>query len=261
MIEIFADLPPGHEFFEQYSFISSEDLPEFKTLLSRTDRHSYDEMKPEDRTALLSLPFKVVVAQHRLGVLTEDLQAKVLKAREIFAEKLPEDLQGAVEFFDPERYNAAGSLQDNILFGKLVYGQAEGGKRIGGLVADTLDNLGLRGAVLEAGLEFQGGVGGARLSTAQRQKLGIARALLKRPDVLVLNESTSALDPSAQDRLAEKVLEARDRKGIVWIVNRVPMASRFDRVIVLDDGRMAEEGSYAELDKDGTALRGLLESA
>ena len=261
MIEIFADLPPGHEFFEQYSFISSEDLPEFKTLLSRTDRHGYDEMRPEDRNALLSLPFKVVVAQHRLGVITDELQAKVLRAREIFAEKLPDDLQGAVEFFDPERYNASASLQDNILFGKLVYGQAEGSKRIGGLIADTLDNLGLRGAVLEAGLEFQVGVGGARLSSGQRQKLGLARALLKRPEVLVLNESTSALDPSAQDRLAEKVLAAREGRGVVWIVNRVSMASKFDRVLVLSDGRLAEEGRYAELDTEGSTMRELLESA
>ena len=261
MIEIFADLPPGHEFFEQYSFISSEDLPEFKTLLSRTDKHGFDDMRPEDRTALLSLPFKLVVAQHRLGVADETLQQKILKAREIFAEKLPDDLRGAVEFFDPEGYNAAGSLQDNILLGKLVYGQAEGGKRIGALIADTLDKLGLRGAVLEAGLEFQVGVGGARLSTGQRQKVGIARALLKQSEMIVLNESTSALDPSAQDRLAENILNARDRRGVVWIVNRVGMTSRFDRVIVLDDGRLAEDGTYVELDQDGTALRGLLESA
>lgn len=261
MIEIFADLPPGHEFFEQYSFISSEDLPEFKTLLSRTEKHGFDEMRPEDRAALLSLPFKVITAQHRLGVVSEGLQEKILKARELFAENLPEDLRGAVEFFDPERYNATASLQDNILFGKLVYGQAEGGKRIGALIAETLDNLGLRGAVLEAGLEFQVGVGGSRLSTGQRQKLGIARALLKRADLMILSESTSALDPSAQDRLAEKVLEARERRGIVWIVNRAGMASKFDRVIVLDDGRVAEDGAYGELDKDGTALRGLLESA
>ena len=261
MIEIFADLPPGHEFFEQYSFISSEDLPEFKTLLSRTDKHGFDDMRPEDRAALLSLPFKVVTAQHRLGVVDEALQAKILKARAIFAEKLPEDLKGAVEFFDPERYNAAGSLQDNILFGKLVYGQAEGGKRIGALIADTLDKLGLRGAVLEAGLEFQVGVGGARLSTGQRQKLSIARALLKRSDMVILNEATSALDPSAQDRLAEKILGARENKGVIWIVNRVAMAAKFERVIVLDDGRLAEQGTFEELDKDGTALRGLLETA
>ena len=261
MIEIFADLPAGHEFFEQYSFISSEDLPEFKTLLSRTDKHGFDDMRPEDRAALLSLPFKVVTAQHRLGVVDAALQAKILKAREIFAAKLPGDLQGAVEFFDAERYNAAGSLQDNILFGKLVYGQAEGGRRIGALIADTLDTLGLRGAVLEAGLEFEVGVGGARLSTGQRQKLGIARALLKRAELIILNETTSALDPSAQDRLAEKILDARGRRGVVWIVNRVTMASKFDRVIVMDEGRLSEQGSFDELDKDGTALRGLLESA
>lgn len=260
MIEIFADLPPGHEFFEQYSFISSEDLPEFKTLLSRTDKHGFEDMRPEDRAALLSLPFKVITAQHRLGVVGEDLQAKILKAREIFAEKLPEELTGSVEFFDPERYNATASLQDNILFGKLVYGQAEGGKRIGALIAETLDKLGLRGAVLEAGLEFEVGVGGARLSSGQRQKLGIARALLKRSDMIILSEATSALDPSAQDRLTDRVLEAREKRGIVWIVNRVAMASKFDRVVVLDDGRVAEEGSYDELDKDGTALRGLLEN-
>ncbi|MDE0781257.1 MAG: ABC transporter transmembrane domain-containing protein [Alphaproteobacteria bacterium] len=261
MIEIFADLPPGHEFFEQYSFISSEDLPEFKTLLSRTDKYGSEDMRPEDRAALLSLPFKLVTAQHRLGIVDEALQQKILKAREIFAEKLPEDLKGAVEFFDPEGYNAAGSLQDNILLGKLVYGQAGAGKRIGALIADTLDNLGLRGAVLEAGLEFQVGVGGARLSSGQRQKVGLARALLKQSDMIVLSESTSALDPSAQDRLAANILKARDGQGVVWIVNRVSMASKFDRVIVLDDGRVAEDGTYVELDKDGTALRGLLESA
>ncbi|MBT7360864.1 MAG: ABC transporter ATP-binding protein, partial [Rhodospirillaceae bacterium] len=260
MIEIFADLPPGHEFFEQYSFISSDDLPEFRTLLSRTEKTGADDMQPEDRASLLSLPFKVVTAQHRLGVVTDELEVKILRARELFAEGLPDDLRGGVEFFEPEKYNAAGSLQDNILFGKLVYGQAEGMRRIGGLVAETLDNLGLRGAVLEAGLEFPVGVGGSRLSSGQRQRLGIARALLKRADIMVLNESTSALDPAAQDRIAAKVLEARDGQGVIWVVNRASMASQFARVAVLSDGQMAEQGTYDELNKDGTALHELLQS-
>ncbi|MEP4885113.1 MAG: ABC transporter transmembrane domain-containing protein [Alphaproteobacteria bacterium] len=261
MIEIFADLPPGHEFFEQYSFISSDDLPEFRTLLSRTEKSGADDMRPEDRASLLSLPFKVVTAQHRLGVVTDELETKILRARELFAENLPDDLRGGVEFFEPEKYNAAGSLQDNILFGKLVYGQAEGMRRIGGLVAETLDNLGLRGAVLEAGLEFQDGVGGSRLSSGQRQRMGIARALLKRADIMVLNESSSALDPAAQDRLAAKVLEARGGQGVVWVANRASMASQFAQVAVLADGQIAEQGSYDELNKEGTALHELLQSS
>ena len=50
-------------------------------------------------------------------------------------------------------------------------------------------------------------------------------------------------------------------QGLLTIVNRVAMAAKFERVIVLDDGRLAEQGTFEELDKDGTALRGLLETA
>jgi ABC-type bacteriocin/lantibiotic exporter with double-glycine peptidase domain len=261
MIEIFADLPPGHEFFEQYSFISSEDLPEFRTLLSRTDRRSHDEMTEEDRVALMSLPFKMIVAQHRLGIITEDLQQKILTARDRFAADLPSELSDAVEFFDPNAYNAAAALQDNILFGKLAYGQAEGPRRVGALIAETLDDLHLRGSVMEAGLEFQVGVAGGRLSTVQRQKLSLARALLKCPDLFIFNEATSAMDPSVQDRVAERILKAREGKGVIWVVNRAPMAAKFERVIVFAEGRVVEHGPYSDLNREGTALYDLLQSA
>ena len=261
MIEIFADLPPGHEFFEQYSFISSDELPEFRTLLSRTDRRSHDEMSEEDRVALMSLPFKVIVAQHRLGIVTEELQQKILTARDRFAADLPSELSGAVEFFDSETYNAAAPLQDNILFGKLAYGQAEGPRRVGALIAETLDDLHLRGSVMEAGLEFQVGVGGGRLSTVQRQKMSLARALLKRPDLLIANEATSAMDPSVQDRIVETVLKMREGKGVIWIVNRVPMAAKFETVVVFAEGGVAEQGRYDDLNRDGTVLHDMLQSA
>lgn len=261
MIEIFADLPPGHEFFEQYSFISSDELPEFRTLLSRTDRRPHDEMTEDDRIALMSLPFKVIVAQHRLGIVTEELQQKILTARDRFATNLPSELNGAVEFFDPNAYNAAAALQDNILFGKLAYGQAEGQHRVGALIAETLDDLHLRGSVMEAGLEFQVGVGGGRLSTVQRQKLSLARALLKRPGLLIANEATSAMDPAVQDRIAETILQMRGGKGVIWIVNRTAMAAKFDKVVVFAEGRVVEQGPYDELNRDGTVLHEMLQSA
>ena len=218
-------------------------------------------MTEEDRIALMSLPFKVIVAQHRLGIVTEELQQKILTARDQFAADLPSELSDAVEFFDSDTYNAAAALQDNILFGKLAYGQAEGPRRVGALIAETLDDLHLRGSVMEAGLEFQVGVGGGRLSTVQRQKLALARALLKRPDLLIANEATSAMDPSVQDRIAEQLLKARDGKGVIWIVNRAPMAAKFDRVVVFSEGRVTEQGQYTDLNRDGTAFHEMLQSA
>ena len=92
-------------------------------------------------------------------------------------------------FFDAERYTAAASLQDNILFGKIAYGQPQATERIGELITQVLNELDLHERVVEVGLQARTGVGGGRLSLAQRQKLALARAILKRPEILLLYEA------------------------------------------------------------------------
>lgn len=260
MVELFADLPPGHQFFEQYSFIGSDDLPEFQALLARIGRDGLDDLKPEERTMLLSLPFKVSPARHRLGVITDDIKRRILDARRIFSENLPNSLKNAIEFFDADRFIGAASLQDNILFGKLAYGQAQGAERVGALIAEVIDALDLRSEVLEVGLDFQVGIGGGRLSGAQRQKLAIARAVVKRPEILILNEATAGLDVASQAALMDALLEEFEGRGLVWVVDRAVQARRFDYVLVMRNGRIAEQGSLAELDVEGRALRELMDA-
>src|SRR5205823_13499310 len=124
-----------------------------------------------------------------------------------FAADIPEELKPKIEFFDAAHYNAAATLQDNVLFGKIAYGEAEAPKRIPLLIAGVLDQLGLRQSVIAVGLEFGVGGGGSRLSRAQRQKVAVARALMKRPDLLILNEATTALDGQSQAKLMAALLE------------------------------------------------------
>jgi ABC-type multidrug transport system ATPase subunit len=260
MVELFADLPPGHEFFEQFSFISSDDLPEFQVILAKAARGD-EAIEEEDRQQIISLPFKLTPARHRLGLIDDVIQQRLLEARRVFAADMPDDLRQAVAFFNADEYNAAATLQDNILFGKLAYGQAQAATAVGTLISEVVDNLDLRDTVVAVGLEYQAGIGGARLSTAQRQKLAVARALLKRPDLLIINEATATLDPASQTKVLENVLRTSEGRGVVWVLNRVQEAEKFNHVIVLKDGRIVEQGSYEELVKNGGAFRDLLEAA
>ncbi len=257
MVELFADLPPGHEFFDQFSFISSDDLPEFQTLLGRLPRDPA-EIKPEDRARLLALPFKLIPARHRLDLLSDQLQTRVLEARQAFRSDLPESLAQAIEFFDPDAYNASATLQDNILFGKLAYGQAQAGARVGRVIAELLDELGLRRAVMEVGLDFPVGVGGTRLSMGLRQKLAIARALVKRPEILVVNEATAILDASAQTRIMDALFKECDGRTLIWVLHQPALAQRFGRVLVLTEGRLQEQGRFDELTQRESTLSRLL---
>jgi putative ABC transport system ATP-binding protein len=258
MVELFVDLPPDHEYFRQFSFISADDLPEYRALTTRADPSRLDTLSRADRERLIALTFKLAPARHRLDLVDEALQARVLEARRLFRENLPEELRGSVAFFDAERYTAAASLQDNILFGKIAYGQAQATERIGELISEVLSELDLHERVVEVGLQAQTGVGGGRLSLAQRQKLALARAILKRPEILILYEATASLDPSEQQAILDALLPEFAERSLIWAVSHSDWAAKFDYVLVMRSGLVVEQGRYDELNRDGSALHELI---
>ena len=261
MTEIFADLPPDHAFFEQFSFISANDLPEFAAILGRAEKGRAAVLPAPDRTKLLSLPFKLIAARHRLDVLDENMQQRLLEARRVFRADLPAEDRIQIEFFDAERYNAAASLQDNILFGKIAYGEADAPVRVPAALAEVLDALALRQTVIDVGLDYNVGPGGSRLSLAQRQVVGIARAMLKRPDLLILNEATSALDGQAQVSVAKGIKAEFEGRGVIWVLHRASLARNFDYALVMSDGKLQEQGAPAELAERKDSLLTLLAAA
>jgi putative ABC transport system ATP-binding protein len=254
MIELFADLPPDHEFFEQFSFISANDLPEFVAILGRIGGGGTAALAKEDRTKLLSLPFKLIPARHRLDVLDTSIQERLLEARKVFRADLSPKARQQIEFFDPESYNAAASVQDNILFGKIAYGEGDAPVRIPAVLAEVIDALSMRQTVIEVGLDYHVGTGGSRLSAAQRQKAAIARAVLKRPDLLILNEATSAFDGRAQSKVSDGLREEFAGRGIIWVLHRASLARNFDRILVLSGGKLQEQGRLSELEGNGSLM-------
>lgn len=247
MVELFSGLPADHEYFSQYSFIASDDLADFQILLGRADRLGLDSMEAEDRDRFLALPFKLIPARHRLGLITDPIRDRILEARHAFANKIPDALKSSVEFYSKEQYNESASVQDNIVFGKIASDKADAAEQMGDLIAEVIESENLRSAVVEAGLDFQVGLSGSKLSPPQRQKLSLARALLRSPDVLILNEATSALDSGSQTRVISNIMTATKGKNLLWVLQRVSLADAFDRVLVMSGGRVIETGNFQEL--------------
>lgn len=250
MVELFLDVEPGDELFARFSFISADVLPDYQALVRRAETAGLDQLSADDRRLLLSLPFMLVPARHRLGVFDAEMETRLLNARRIFAADLPEDLRPAVALFEPNCYNAAASVQDNILFGRLVYGRPQSQRIVGALLCDVVESLGLTRTIVKLGLGFETGIAGSRLSASQRARIGIGRTLLKRPDLLIVDGALAGLDPASQAAVMENILKGWSGIGQVWVLRDGQELSQFDHVVVMEQGRIIEDRILGERGED-----------
>jgi ABC-type multidrug transport system fused ATPase/permease subunit len=112
---------------------------------------------------------------------------------------------------------------------------------------------------LPAGLDTLLGERGVRMSGGQRQRLAIARALLRDPAVLILDEATSALDAKTEAEIIQTLEELAHGRTTISITHRLSLSARADHVCVLGEGRIVEEGTHAELVRAGGAYQQLYE--
>jgi ATP-binding cassette, subfamily B, bacterial len=159
----------------------------------------------------------------------------------------PADIRQRIAMVPQETVIFAASARDNLRYGNWDASEDELWQAARDANAETF----LR--ALPDGLDTFMGEGGARLSGGQRQRIAIARALLRHAPLLLLDEATSALDAESE-RLVQDALERlMETRTTIIIAHRLATVRAADRIIVLDQGRIVEEGTHATL----TAREGL----
>lgn len=138
------------------------------------------------------------------------------------------------------------SVRDNIIYGRPDATEAEmisAAERAeaAGFIPDLSDAKGRRGYDAHVGER------GVKLSGGQRQRIAIARVMLKDAPILLLDEATSALDSEVEAAIQESLDKMMEGKTVIAIAHRLSTIAAMDRLIVLDKGRIIEEGSHTEL--------------
>ncbi|EGG07904.1 uncharacterized protein MELLADRAFT_23558, partial [Melampsora larici-populina 98AG31] len=126
------------------------------------------------------------------------------------------------------------------------------------LLANALDFIN----ALPKKFDTEIGPKGMQLSGGQRQRLAIARALIRQPKFLILDEATSALDTASENEVnlaIQSVMNERSLTSVI-IAHRLSTLKTADRIIFVDDGKILESGTYAELSKEGTGFNAMVKS-
>jgi ATP-binding cassette subfamily B multidrug efflux pump len=100
---------------------------------------------------------------------------------------------------------------------------------------------------LPEGFETVVGERGVQLSGGQKQRIGLARALIREPKILILDDPLSAVDAKTEGAILQAIERQAARRTVLLVTHRIAAASRCDRVIVLDEGRVVEQGTHEEL--------------
>ena len=261
--ELLSQVEPGQPFYEQAAFQRLAKLPIADIVSTGTSGEGQAKQEPTE-SQLIALALCYAESEHRLGVLDGAARDRIVSARGAIRRAIPAHVADRIAFYESDGLIAGANIEDNVLFGRVVRGIADGQRRVRIEIRAALDRLGLLSAVLSAGLCAPVGPGGKMLAIAQRQKVALVRAVIKGSDVIVVNRGLSALGLRSQRAIIERILEynrskaSPQRSSIIWALQDPRLTELFDRVLVFDDGRIVEDGEPGHLLASKGRLHSLL---
>ncbi|OLH18384.1 ABC transporter ATP-binding protein, partial [Xanthomonas oryzae] len=173
-------------------------------------------------------------------------QGRILIDGQDIASVTQDSLRGQIGLVTQDTSLLHRSIRDNLLYGRPQASEAQILDAVRKARADTFIDTLIDGEG-RSGFDAHVGERGVKLSGGQRQRIAIARVLLKDAPILVLDEATSALDSEVEAAIQDSLEALMGNKTVIAIAHRLSTIARMDRLVVMDDGKIVESGTHAEL--------------
>jgi ABC-type bacteriocin/lantibiotic exporter with double-glycine peptidase domain len=257
-VDLFSGLESMDMFFEK-SPVSAENLTKCEKIVKALKSRTLEQLPDQDQTLLLSIALAFTPGIHSMTSLPETLQDKILQARVRFPDWCNSIKTGLFDFYCETSYLPNQSILNNIFFGKIRPGLPGAQENINQSITHLLIEEDYLEKIAKIGMDFNVGNMGDKLSGGQRQKLAIARVLLKQPKIILMDEATSALDNKSQTRI-QRLMTTRwkDKRTVIAVVHRLDIIENFDKIAVTKNGKLIEFGTYQALIERKGALHELI---
>jgi ATP-binding cassette subfamily B multidrug efflux pump len=232
-------VPAGAIHFDKVSFAYDVNNPVFKSLNL--------QIKPGEKVGIVGRSGAGKSTLVNLLLRFYELQEGKVSIDECDISKVTQDsLRAQIGMVTQDTSLLHRSIRENILYGRPDATEAELLSALKQAQADSFIDQ-LTDPDGNRGLDAQVGERGVKLSGGQRQRIAIARVLLKDAPILVLDEATSALDSEVEAAIQQSLYQLMEGKTVIAIAHRLSTIAAMDRLIVIDQGEIVEEGCHKEL--------------
>ncbi len=234
------------EFFFRTTPITSEEIDKYHKIIQRIE--NLDDLKIEQKWEFIKIALRYTPKIHPIVNLPTQFKQYIIRCRKPMRKFLEKNYPGEFLFIDFDKYLPVYTIFRNIIFGTVKTEHPRAEEMVKEAITQLVKEHKTEGSLILKGLEFNVGSKGDRLSGGQKQKLAIARILLKKPRILIMDEATASLDNMSQQKVQKFIAEKlRGSTTVLSVVHRLEMVKDYDQIIVMKAGRIVEQGTFNEL--------------
>ncbi len=244
LVELLGAVDEDSSLLDSFSDYSKKDILASAEVVEKYRMKPDHKPSDEERRLLLSFALAFIPVRDRLDAVDDEVEAQLLTAR-AKAIELTRNSDAFVSFGE-DRYSPALSLSENLLHGKRRYDRRSAWKKFDKFLEDEIERSGLREGITAVGLGAQLGAGGAGLSASSKKRSALIRALLKRPEMIVIDGVAAGVSPEDQS-IRDEIVAEMAGKTTIMMLSSDDAARKCDHIIMISDDGTAKDGATASM--------------